>query len=321
MAAKRNYKDSMFRAIFKDKRTLLSLYNAIRKTSLTDWRAIRLNSLKGVLFNIMRNDLSFTLGEEEIILMEEQSTPNGNMPLRLFFYLAKLYQHSVAQEKLYRQATTRLPAPHFYVFCVGRHDLPPVSEERLSTAFATPSSDLELVVHIYNITDGIDSPLFPACPMLHQYSQFVSQVEARIASGHARDAAIRDTIRYCMANNILYDFLKAHDSEVYDMVSMKFDMNTALRVAKEEAREAGWQEGKEQGMQEGMQEGIQQGMQQGMQQGIKKGRLQAALETKTNIILQMLKKGMRLADIAGIAEWPAARIIEIAKKNNLPVTE
>ena len=105
------------------------------------------------------------------------------------------------------------------------------------------------------------------------------------------------------------------------MVSMKFDMNTALRVAKEEAREAGWQEGKEQGMQEGMQEGIQQGMQQGMQQGIKKGRLQAALETKTNIILQMLKKGMRLADIAGIAEWPAARIIEIAKKNNLPVTE
>lgn len=313
MAAKRNYKDSMFRAIFKDKRTLLSLYNAIRKTSLTDWRAIRLNSLKGVLFHIMRNDLSFTVGEEEIILMEEQSTPNGNMPLRLFFYLAKLYQHSVTQEKLYRQATTKLPAPHFYVFCVGRHDLPPVSEERLSAAFATPSSDLELIVHIYNITDGIDSPLFPACPMLHQYSQFVSQVEARIASGRARDAAIRETIRYCMANNILYDFLKAHDSEVYDMVSMKFDMNTALKVAKEEAREAGWQEGKEQGMQEGMQ--------QGMQQGIKKGRLQAALETKTSIILKMLKKGMRLADIAGIAEWPAARIIEIAKKNNLPVTE
>lgn len=309
MAAKRNYKDSMFRAIFKDKKALLSLYNAIRKTNITDWRAIRLNSLKGVLFNIMRNDLSFTVGEEEIILMEEQSTPNGNMPLRLFFYLAKLYQHSVAQEKLYRQATTKLPAPHFYVFCVGRHDLPPVSEERLSTAFATPSSDLELVVHIYNITDGIDSPLFPDCPILHQYSQFVGQVEARIASGRARDAAIRDTIRYCMANNILYDFLKAHDSEVYDMVSMKFDMNTALKVAKEEAREAGWQEGKEQGMQ------------QGMQQGIKKGRLQAALETKTSIILKMLKKGMRLADIAGIAEWPAARIIEIAKKNNLPVTE
>lgn len=97
MAAKRNYKDSMFRAIFKDKKALLSLYNAIRKTNITDWRAIRLNSLKGVLFNIMRNDLSFTVGEEEIILMEEQSTPNGNMPLRLFFYLAKLYQHSVAQ--------------------------------------------------------------------------------------------------------------------------------------------------------------------------------------------------------------------------------
>ena len=86
MAAKRNYKDSMFRAIFKDKKALLSLYNAIRKTNITDWRAIRLNSLKGVLFNIMRNDLSFTVGEEEVILMEEQSTPNGNMPLRLFFW-------------------------------------------------------------------------------------------------------------------------------------------------------------------------------------------------------------------------------------------
>lgn len=108
----------------------LSLYNARRKTTPTDWRAIRLNSLKGVPFNIMRNDLSFTVGEEEIVLMEEQSTQNGNMPLLLFFYLTKLYQHGVAQEKLYRQVIVKLPAPHFYVFCVGRHNLPPACLRR-----------------------------------------------------------------------------------------------------------------------------------------------------------------------------------------------
>ena len=78
----------------------------------------------------MRNDLSFTVGEEEIVLMEEQSTQNGNMPLLLFFYLTKLYQHGVAQEKLYRQVIVKLPAPHFYVFCVGRHNLPPACLRR-----------------------------------------------------------------------------------------------------------------------------------------------------------------------------------------------
>ena len=85
MAAKRNYKDSLFRAIFKDKKNLLSLYNAISDQQLTDWRLIRLHQLKGVLFNIMRNDLAFTIGKEEIALMEEQSSPNGNMPLRFAF--------------------------------------------------------------------------------------------------------------------------------------------------------------------------------------------------------------------------------------------
>lgn len=73
MAAKRNYKDSLFRAIFKDKKNLLSLYNAISDQQLTDWRLIRLHQLKGVLFNIMRNDLAFTIGKEEIVLMEEQT--------------------------------------------------------------------------------------------------------------------------------------------------------------------------------------------------------------------------------------------------------
>lgn len=243
MAAKRNYKDSLFRAIFKDKKNLLSLYNAISDQQLTDWRLIRLHQLKGVLFNIMRNDLAFTIGKEEIVLMEEQSSPNGNMPLRLFLYLAKIYQHDIPAEDLYRQATVPLPAPHFHVFYLGQKNLPPISEQHLSDAFASTAGDLDLIVHVYNITEGVNTPLFPKCPALHQYSRFVGHVEQLIQHGQNRDVAVRNAIQYARANGILADFLKAHESEVYDMINMKYDLNTAIKVAKEEAHAQGESQG------------------------------------------------------------------------------
>ena len=138
MAAKRNYKDSMFRAIFKDKKALLSLYNAIRKTNITDWRAIRLNSLKGVLFNIMRNDLSFTLGEEEIILMEEQSTPNGNMPLRLFFYLARRLPDSPRRISMYSASADTTCRPSQKSGCLPRLPRPPAISSSSFTSTISP---------------------------------------------------------------------------------------------------------------------------------------------------------------------------------------
>ena len=48
-------------------------------------------TLQGTFFNDEKNDVSFLAGTRQIILMEHQSTLNENMPLRMFWYMAKLY--------------------------------------------------------------------------------------------------------------------------------------------------------------------------------------------------------------------------------------
>lgn len=226
MATRRNYKDSLFRAIFKQKKALLSLYNALSGEGLTDTKLLHINTLKGVLYQTMRNDLSFRVGDRDVVLMEEQSTQNGNMPLRLFLYLAKIYQKQVPNTAFYGSRTQPLPTPHFYVFTLGG------------------SGDLELTVHFYNISYGVSCPLFAKCETLKEYSRFIAEVEQRLEQGLDRDRAIKDTIFYCIKHNILRKFLEIYQAEVYDMTSMKWDLDTALAVTKSEGVEEGEKNGR-----------------------------------------------------------------------------
>ena len=244
MATRRNYKDSRFRAIFKQKKALLSLYNALSGEGLTDTKLLHINTLKGVLYQTMRNDLSFRVGDRDVVLMEEQSTQNGNMPLRLFLYLAKIYQKQVPNTAFYGSRTQPLPTPHFYVFTLGAKDAPVTCTRRLSEAFTGGSGDLELTVHFYNISYGVSCPLFAKCETLKEYSRFIAEVEQRLEQGLDRDRAIKDTIFYCIKHNILRKFLEIYQAEVYDMTSMKWDLDTALAVTKSEGVEEGEKNGR-----------------------------------------------------------------------------
>ena len=57
----RNYKDRMFRMVFKDRKELLSLYNAINNTSYDNPEALEVNTLENVIYLNMKNDLSFVI--------------------------------------------------------------------------------------------------------------------------------------------------------------------------------------------------------------------------------------------------------------------
>ena len=87
MKAKRNYRDSLFRSIFNNKKNLLSLYNALEGTDYTDAKEIRITTLRGTFFNDLKNDISFQIRNQYIVLLEHQSTVNENMPLRCLFYI------------------------------------------------------------------------------------------------------------------------------------------------------------------------------------------------------------------------------------------
>ena len=290
---KRAYKDSLFRELFKQKENFLSLYNAITGANLKDTRALKENTLAAVLHSTLRNDVSFQIGSRWIVLLEEQSSVNGNMPLRMFLYLAELYRTSVPKEALYRKKTQPLTAPQFFVLYVGDEDVPAEQELHLSDAFEGDTHDLELTVHLFNVTAGKSSRLLERCRILYEYSEFVWQVEKRRAAGLSRDEAIHAAIAYCQANGILKTFLKAHEMEVYDMVSTQWDMDTALKVRGAEERAEGRMEGRAEGRVEGRTEGFEQ------------------------TALGMLKEKLPLAQIARITKLSAEKITDLGKKHGL----
>ncbi|MDR1148007.1 MAG: hypothetical protein LBK66_05190 [Spirochaetaceae bacterium] len=61
MKANRKYKDSVFTLLFKDKKRLLELYNAVNRTSFTNEDDVEINTLQNALFMGMINDISFTI--------------------------------------------------------------------------------------------------------------------------------------------------------------------------------------------------------------------------------------------------------------------
>ena len=100
----RRYKDRLFRFVFRDKKDLLELYNAINGTDYHDAEELEVNTLEDVLYLGMKNDMSFLL-DTSMSLYEHQSTWNVNMPLRGLLYFAELYQRYL-EENGYRLTGT-----------------------------------------------------------------------------------------------------------------------------------------------------------------------------------------------------------------------
>ncbi len=56
---KSNYKDSMFRMLYLDKKELLSLYNAVNGTDYTDADSLEINTLRNAIYMNIKNDVSY----------------------------------------------------------------------------------------------------------------------------------------------------------------------------------------------------------------------------------------------------------------------
>ena len=85
----RNYKDTIFRMLFSDRKNLLSLYNAINGTSYENPEELEIVTLENAIYMGMKNDLAFIIGTN-LFLYEHQSTYTPNMPLRGSIYWAYL---------------------------------------------------------------------------------------------------------------------------------------------------------------------------------------------------------------------------------------
>ena len=250
MQGKRNYKDSLFRNIFKDKKRLCSLYNALSGESISP-RDIKINTLRGTFFNDIKNDISFEVGNHTVVLMEHQGSWNPNMPLRMLWYIGKLYRRHIDVDMAYRSKMVKIPAPKFYVLYNGSKDEPEHRIMRLSEAFEGESHSLELVADSYNINLAKGKKLLDSCYELWCYSVFVAKVQEYLAAKQELSQAIKSAIRYCRDNELMKEYFKEHEKEVLDMVTFKWDDKRAREIAEEEGRADGLAEGMEKGRAEG----------------------------------------------------------------------
>ena len=242
MQGKRNYKDSLFRNIFKDKKRLCSLYNALSGENISP-RDITINTLRGTFYNDIKNDISFEVGNHTVVLMEHQGSWNPNMPLRMLWYIGKLYRRHIDVDMAYHSKMVKIPAPKFYVLYNGTKDEPEHRIMRLSEAFEGESNSLELLADSYNINLAKGKKLLDSCYELRCYSVFVAKVQEYLAAKQELSQAIKSAVRYCRDNELLKEYFKEHEMEVLDMVTFKWDDKRAREIAKEEGIEEGMEKG------------------------------------------------------------------------------
>lgn len=90
----RNYKDSVFRMLYREKKELLSLYNAVNQTHYENEADLKVTTLENAIYMNMKNDVSCVV-DLRMNLYEHQATVNPNMPLRDLFYVARLFENLI----------------------------------------------------------------------------------------------------------------------------------------------------------------------------------------------------------------------------------
>ena len=261
----RNYRDTLFRMLYRNKKRLLSLFNAVNGTQYDNPDDLTITTLEGVLYLGMKNDVSCII-DMMMQLYEHQSTVNPNMPLRNLFYVSDLLQKYIYEEGLdiYSRKQIKIPTPKFVVFYNGDEEQPERKEIRLSKAFSanTGETNMELVVLQININKGQNEELKAACKTLQEYAEFTERAREHRKEMELEDA-IRTTIDECIRDGILKDFLLKNKAEVYHMCLYEFDVELHERVLREEEREEGRLEGRREGIREGRLAGQREGMQNG----------------------------------------------------------
>lgn len=252
----RNQKDTVFCMVFREKKELLALYNALNGTDYRDPDELENYTLENAIYMAMKNDVSFLLGSE-LSLYEHQASYNPNMPLRDLLYIAKQLEKYISKKSLYSSSLTKIPVPRFVVFYNGTQKQPERKILKLSDAFEkhVEEPELELKVLMLNINPGNNSELMEKCQTLREYCEYVACVRA-----HAEEESIEDAVDHavteCIQKGILADFLTAQRAEVKAMSIFEYNEEEEKRKLRDAERAEGREEGREEGRAEGISESV-----------------------------------------------------------------
>ena len=242
-AANRNYKDTVFRMLFSDRKNLLSLYNAVNQSNYKNPEDLEIVTLENAIYMGIKNDLAFIM-DTNLYLYEHQSTYNPNMPLRDLFYICSEYQKLVDKKSLFSSTLQKIPAPNFIEFYNGSTVISDCTELRLSSAFEclTGEPKLELIVTVLNVNEGHNADLMQHCSMLKEYAQYVARVR-HYASDMPLNQAVKRAVDECIREGILAEFLARYRNEVISMSIFEYDKELEEKKLRKAEYEYGFAEG------------------------------------------------------------------------------
>lgn len=306
---RRTYKDSLFRMIFREKKELLSLYNAVNRSNYQNPEELEVNVLEDVIYMGMKNDVSFII-DVYMNLYEAQSTWNPNMPLRGVFYFADLYQGYVEQKgyDIYGTVQLPLPLPKYLVFYNGTRNIGEITRVRLSESFQGQNGEepaLECVATYLNINYGHNQEIMSQCRKLYEYSYLIEEIRKHLGIGYKLEIAVDHAVEHCIQNGILEDFLRTHRAEVTNVILTEYNEERHIRNEKE----ISFQEGKNIGLQEGKNIGLQEGEDIGLQKGMK-----AFVEVLADMEMEREEILERLIQKFAVTRQQAEKILEKVEK-------
>ena len=291
----RNQKDTVFRMLFREKKELLELYNALNDSAHNSPEDLEICTLENAIYMNFKNDNSFLL-DSELNLYEHQSTYNPNMPLRDLIYIAKQLEKFAKDETIYSSALVKIPVPRFVVFYNGTDKQPDSQVLRLSDAFEkkTAEPELELKVLMLNINFGHNKDLMEKCRTLKEYARYVYRVRK-----HARTMRIEEAVELavteCIEEGVLADFLSSQRAEVIAVSIFEYNEEEEMR----KIRASEYKSGKEEGIT------------QGITQGIVRGTALGEAETKISLIRKKSEKGLDMDKIADILELDVSYVKKV----------
>ena len=246
---KRSVKDSVFTYLFKQPEYTRQLYLALHPED-TDVKEsdFKLVTLENVLTTGFYNDLGIQVRNRLILLVEAQSTFSVNIALRMLLYLAGTYKEYIEEQKLdlYGSHPVEIPRPELYVVYTGdRKEIPETLH--LSDLYqGAGSAEVEVKVLRDDGTGDI----------LDQYVQFCKIADEQREKYGLTQQAIDETIRICIAENVLAPFLASRQKEVLEIMVTLFDQEKIAEIHDYNVAKAARQEGHQLGREEGREEGI-----------------------------------------------------------------
>lgn len=238
---KRSVKDSVFTYLFKQPEYTRQLYLALHPED-TDVKEsdFKLVTLENVLTTGFYNDLGIQVRNRLILLVEAQSTFSVNIALRMLLYLAGTYKEYIEEQKLdlYGSHPVEILRPELYVVYTGdRKEIPETLH--LSDLYqGAGSAEVEVKVLRDDGTGDI----------LDQYVRFCKIADEQREKYGLTQQAIDETIRICIAENVLAPFLASRQKEVLEIMVTLFDQEKIAEIHDYNVAKAARQEGREEGI-------------------------------------------------------------------------